>query len=463
MSKKNKISIFIFRRDLRLEDNTGLINALKDSDKVIPLFIFTDKQIETNEYKSNNAIQFMIDSLKDLNINLENSNGKLHIFKGENLKILKDLISKLDIDSIYVNTDYTPFSINRDREIEELCKDNDVDFNSFHDYMLNPPQKVLKANGEPYTIFTPYYRRALYEKIEKPIENKFTNYYNKDIESSISLDEIESKILPERNNQILRKGGRDEAFKVLEDRKSSLNHYDEKRDFPSIKGTSTLSAHNKFGTISIRELYYYFKDNLRDSEPIIRELYWRDFYLQIAYHFPKVFGKEFNQKYEKVKWEDNESNFKAWCQGLTGFPIVDAGMRELNSTGYMHNRVRMIVASFLTKDLHIDWRLGEKYFAQKLTDYDPSVNNGSWQWAASTGCDAQPYFRIFNPWLQQKRFDEDCEYIKKWVPELKNIDVKSIHKLNEQRPLTLTNDYPKPIVKHSEEKDKAISYYKEIK
>jgi deoxyribodipyrimidine photo-lyase len=255
------------------------------------------------------------------------------------------------------------------------------------------------------------------------------------------------------------KGGHEEAISLLRKIKT-LENYHEIRNIPAINGTSKLSAHNKFGTLSIREVYSAIVHYFGQEHTLIKELYWRDFFTHIQFHFPHVLGHAFQKKFEHVKWSQNEKHFLSWCEGKTGFPIVDAGMRELNATGYMHNRVRMITACFLVKDLHIDWRWGEKYFAQKLVDYDPAVNNGNWQWAASTGCDAQPYFRIFNPWLQQKKFDPQCLYIKRWIPELVTVDVKTIHSLEKNRETIITN-YPSPMINHDKERKITIQLYRE--
>lgn len=453
-------SLFIFRRDLRLEDNTALIHALNNSKKVICCFIFNKTQLENNEYRSNNCLEFMFNSLLELNEELNLKKSKLYLFYGDNEEIISKLVKSENIDSIFLNNDYTPFSISRDLKIQKICESNNIKFENFHDILLNEPNLVLKDDGKPYTIFTPYYKKSLNFKIKEPKKNKFDNYYNDEIKFSLSFEQVKEKIDLSVNENLLVKGGRKEGLDLTKKLIDKSNEYIEKRDIPIESATSNLSSHNKFGTVSIREVYYSLKSSNKNTEPIIRQLHWRDFFTQIAFHFPHVFGKNFNSNYNNVKWEDNDEKFKLWCEGKTGFPIIDAGIRELNETGYMHNRVRMIVASFLTKDLHVDWRRGEKYFAKKLVDYDPCVNNGSWQWASSTGCDAQPYFRIFNPWLQQKKFDADCKYIKKWVPELKNVSSKAIHELDKQRPLGIDSSYPKPIVNHMEEKEKAIAYYK---
>ncbi|MEI6055066.1 MAG: deoxyribodipyrimidine photo-lyase [Lentisphaerota bacterium] len=450
ISLPHKKSLFIFRRDLRLEDNTALIAALKESQSVIPAFIFDPKQADKaqNQYFSENAFGFMIESLKDLDARLKCIGSHLYIFHGLSEEVISELISKESITAVYINKDYTPFSRKRDIEIRTLCQRNTIAFNEFADALINEPQSALKKDNSPYTIFTPFWKNASKIPVKRPELNRLKNY----CAQAISL---EKHLLEYKDNSLRLKGGRANAFKLLED-VSSLESYVPDRDYPGIKGTSGLSAHLKFGTVSIREAYYGIADKLDVEHPLLRQFYWRDFFYHIAYHFPKVFGKSFHEKYEKVKWDYDTEKFSAWCEGKTGYPIVDAGMRELNSTGSMHNRVRIIAASFLTKDLHLDWRSGKKYFAHKLTDYDPSLNNGNWQWAASTGCDAQPYFRIFNPWNQQQKYDPECTYIKKWIPELRNLSPKQIHDSEHSS----INGYPEPIVQHSLESKIAIERYK---
>ncbi len=296
--------------------------------------------------------------------------------------------------------------------------------------------------------------------VQNPTPNEHSNYFKEDLGSEDIL-EIEKKILPKKNPNIFLKGGRKEGLELIKNIEN-LKEYKDLRNYPYLKGTSGLSAHHKFGTVSIRESYKKAKDAHGIDCHFINELYWRDFYTYIAFHFPYVFGHAFQKKYENLNWEYSKNLWQAWCEGKTGYPIVDAGMRELNTTGWMHNRTRMIVASFLTKDLRIDWKLGEKYFAKLLIDYDPSVNNSSWQWASSTGTDAQPYFRIFNPWLQQKKFDPECVYIKKWIPELCDLSPEEIHSLEDSRPLTL-EDYPRPIVDHMKEKEKTLAMFESMK
>ncbi|MFX1253082.1 MAG: cryptochrome/photolyase family protein [Promethearchaeota archaeon] len=447
MPEKYPVSLFIFRRDFRLQDNSGLISALESSEKVIPSFIFDPRLLDTDQ-RNENAIQFLLESLKDLEQQLSKNNGRLYVFYDRPEKILNQLLKIGIIKSVFVNRDYTVFSKKRDNRLKDICQKNDITFNQYADSLLNEPEMVLKADKAPYQVFTPYYRKASQISVSEPSENTYTNYYT----STIPIEESKKayqEVLKKPNEFSAVHGGRTNGLKILKTLEMYLN-YEIDRDYPSKQGTTKLSAHIKLGTCSIREIYHAIKKQIGSDHPLIRQLYWRDFFTQIAFYFPYVFKKSFRKNYEKLPWRNDPDQFKAWCEGRTGFPIVDAGMRELNTTGYMHNRIRMIIASFLTKDLHIDWRWGERYFARKLIDYDPCVNNGNWQWAASTGCDAQPYFRIFNPWLQQKKYDSSCEYIKKWIPELKEISNKLIHTLFKQEEAQVQN-YPPPIVDHSVE------------
>lgn len=458
MQNKYKLSVFIFRRDLRLEDNTGLIAALESSEQVIPCFILDPNQITNkNKYKSTNGLQFMLDSLDDLNNQLEQKNTKLYLFHGHPKDILKNLTKEIDISAIFVNRDYTPYSKQRDEEISALCDNINIAFESYNDLLLNEPEDIKTKQGHPYTIYTAFYNACSKIPVKKAQKNKFTNYFNKKIKLGVS-EQIFDDILPEKNDTINVNGGRSNGLSILR-HISKFKDYPDKRNFLTYK-TTMLGAHNKFGTCSIREVYHSIANIFSEKHTLIKELYWRDFFTHVAWNFPYVFGQAFHSKFDKLPWATDTKAFKAWCEGKTGFPVVDAAMRQLNETGFMHNRARMIVGSFLTKDLHIDWRLGEQYFAHKLVDYDPAVNNGNWQWIASTGCDAQPYFRIFNPWLQQKKFDPDCLYIKEWIPELESIDPKIIHTWYNQK--NSLNNYPLPIVDHAKESKLAISYYKNL-
>jgi deoxyribodipyrimidine photo-lyase len=443
--KRHRLALHIFRRDLRPEDNTALIHALENADAVIPCFIFDERQVRDNEYRSENALQFMISSLQDLHEQLGKRGGRLYLFHGIAEEVVEKLLTLNEIDLVTWNRDYTPFSRGRDGAIQSILEKKKVAYSIHPDALINEPESVHKDDGKPYSIFTPFLKKARFLPVRSPAANEHTRYYTERLKDETGPS-LFKELLPENNSDILLKGGRKEGLKLIGDL-SALNDYEMQRDYPARDCTSHLSAHNKFGTVSIREVYHRIADLFGKSHTLITELYWRDFFTHIAFHFPRVIGGSFHEKYDGIKWANNEAFFRDWCAGRTGYPIVDAGMRELNETGYMHNRVRMITASFLVKDLHIDWRWGEKYFARKLTDYDPAVNNGNWQWAASTGCDAQPYFRIFNPWRQQQKFDAECEYIKKWIPELRGLSPKEIHALEKQKP-GKEPVYTRPVVSH---------------
>ena len=463
-------SLFIFRRDLRLEDNTGLISALSQAaEQVIPCFILDEQLLNTTpvKRKNSNAIQFIIESLKDLDQQLKQKNSRLHLFFGKTQNVIKELLGKENISAVHFNDDYTVFSKTRDDDIFNICRERNVKCFRYSDLLLiNDPKSIMKpSDGKAYTVFTHFFNKAIEVSTLKPLKNNYNNYSSR---SSYSLskeiddrkkEDVYQQILETYNTKIYARGGRSQCLKILKNIKK-YQDYSREKDFPSEDATTGLSAHNKFGTCSIREIYYTIKENLGNDSPLLRQLYWRDFFTYIAYHFPYVFKQPFHLKYARIKWMNDIEKFKLWCNGKTGFPIVDAGMRQLNATGFMHNRVRLIVASFLTKDLHIDWRLGERYFAEKLVDYDPCVNNGNWQWAASTGCDAQPYFRIFNPWVQQKKFDPQCKYIKKFVPELLDMPPKLIHELHKNiRTLEQDLNYPLPMVDHKSETRIAMRLY----
>lgn len=451
-----KKSLFIFRRDLRLDDNYGLQASLMQSEKVIPCFIFDERQVtEKNEYRSENAIQFMIESLIDLDEQLQKKKAKLFLFYGTAEKIVTQLIKEEKIDAVFLNKDYTPFSIKRDKALYATCHAHSVGFHSFDDALLNPPETIMTGNGTPYSVFTAFYKRSSSVPVAQPHKTRALNFYTKAI-SCAEPKTIFKKIVIHHNDHIAVHGGRTQALKIT-NKITQFKNYSSTRDIPSAL-TTHLSAHLKFGTISVREAYAFISNKLGTQHPLLRQLYWRDFFTYVAYHSPFVFGHAYHKKYENLTWSYSKKDFEKWCKGQTGFPIVDAGMRQLNTTGFMHNRVRMIVASFLTKDLHIDWLWGEKHFATQLVDYDPAVNNGNWQWSASTGCDAQPYFRIFNPWTQQQKFDPECHYIKKWVPELKKVDHKVIHNLFKNK--IKISGYPEPMVDHATESRMAKIMFK---
>ncbi len=457
MGERNRLTLFIFRRDLRIDDNTALIHALETSAAVIPAFIFTPQQIEHNPFRSDHCLQFMIESLEDLEKQLHKKKGELSLFYGEPHEIVEECIDKLDIDAVMVNRDYTPYSQARDKKLATLCKKRTIDFLIFDDALLHPPEKTVKADGKPYTIFTPFFRNASKMEISAPQSNRYANYYHHKI--PFAKENIKAKILPKRKRDPFCRGGREEGLNILSHLKTHKK-YEAERDFPALTGTTHLSPHLKFTTCSPREIYYAIKKRLGEHHPLLRQLYWRDFFTSIGFYFPHVFTGAFHKKYDDLPWSTDKKTFRLWCEGKTGFPIVDAGMRELNETGWMHNRVRMIVSSFLVKDLHLSWQWGEKYFAQTLVDYDPCVNNGNWQWAASTGCDAQPYFRIFNPWNQQEKFDPECHYIKKWIPELSSVPIPIIHDWNNPKHHDVATSYLKPIIDHAKEVPLALKTYK---
>lgn len=443
----------IHRRDLRMIDNTALNAALAEEVPVLPCFIFDPRQIKEHSYHSEHALQFMLASLEELSEEYRERGGRLYFFKGTPSEVVSGLQEDFKVTSVHLNADYTPFSLKRDRELEEVG----IPVKAHHDVLLTEPGTVLNQEGNMYEVYTPFRKRAQEQEVSKPKDSvPEGEWYTGNVNTLIVKDL--TSILKTQNENLRVKGGRKEGLRLLGNLKE-FESYKENRDIPCKEETSLLSAHHKFGTISIRETYWRAREEMKTAESFVNELYWRDFYTHIAFHFPKVFGSAFKEEYQDVKWDESKENFEKWCRGETGFPIVDAGMRELNATGYMHNRVRMIVASFLTKDLHLPWQWGERYFATKLTDYDPSVNNGSWQWAASTGADGAPYFRIFNPWRQQERFDPECIYIKQWVSELADVPAEVINKGEVER---ISEEYPEPMVDHRKEAEEAKRRFKEI-
>jgi deoxyribodipyrimidine photo-lyase len=433
---KPTVNIFWFRRDLRLWDNAGLYHALKDSNPVLPIFIFDRNILDElvadsfGEDETDRRVEFIHLALQDMQQQLVKIGSSLVVRYGTPAEVYKELLGEYSIGKVFTNHDYEPYAKERDTVIENLLKEQGAGFHTFKDQVILEKEEVLKDDGKPYTIFTPYSRKwkaVLTEFHLKAYSNKkyFKNFYKQTEKKLISLEEMGFK-------------SAGISFPDGEWKGQIIRNYKEQRDIPSIQGTSRLSVHLRFGTISIRTL----ADEAGIlSETFLNELIWRDFYHMILWHFPKVVGYAFKPEYDKIKWRNNEKEFAAWCNGQTGYPIVDAGMRELNETGFMHNRVRMIVASFLTKHLLIDWRLGEAYFAKKLLDFDLAANNGGWQWAAGSGCDAAPYFRIFNPYLQTQKFDPELKYIRKWVPELEEFS------------------YPKPIVVHEEARKRCLETY----
>jgi deoxyribodipyrimidine photo-lyase len=409
--------LFIFRRDFRIRDNTALNELATQCNEIHTIFIFTPEQIgAANKFKSDRCVAFMIDCLEKLDKALHEKGGKLFTYHAHNVEIIEEFIKRCKIDIVGFNLDITPYARERDKSIMKLCESMRIKTCCAADYYLNEPGTIMRSNGEPYKKFTPYYNVAITKKFREPKTTlaKFANT-NSCEASRISLDSAKREFVKE---------GAQLEGKVNE-----------------------LSAYIKFGFISIREAY---KTKKNDDE-FVRKLIWRDFYANILYLFPSVLNKPMIEKYEKIKWSDDRSALRKWCEGKTGFPIVDAGMRELNSTGIINNRNRMIVASFLVKVLHINWLYGQQYFAKHLIDYDPASNNGNWQWIASTGVDSQPYFRMFNPWLQHKKFDKDCAYVKKWIPELSDVPARDILKWHDKH--SEYNVYIAPIVDYDIQKE----------
>lgn len=451
-------SIFIFRRDYRLHDNIGLINALDNSDKVIPIFILTPEQLVNNKYKSNNAVQFMMKALDDLDKQLKRKDGKLYYFFGTPYIVIKEILEKYDfIKDVYLNMDYTPYSTNRDKKIKKICSKNNVAFHCFEDVLLNPVKSIKTDGGKVYSKFTSYFDKAKNIDIPKPRTNKYKRYYKGNIDNQ--YDKSREKFY-EHNDTLFKKAGRKEALKIL----SSINkfkNYNKIRDCLN-KDTTYLSAYIKFGCVSIREVYWAIRDELGMKNELIKQLYWRDFYYNIIYEHPCVLNNNMKPKYDKIKWNINKKWVDKWKNGKTGYPIVDAGMRQMNKTGYMHNRARLITSNFLIKLLGINWKVGETYFSNLLYDIDPAVNNGNWQWSSGTGADSQPYFRIFNPWTQGEDHDPDCKYIKEWIPELRELDSKDIHEWYKMCEYYNKIDYPKPMIDYKERRKDGLKMYKKI-
>lgn len=451
--------LFIFRRDLRIIDNNGLNFLSELCNNIYTIFIFTPEQVGSgNKYKSDNAVQFMIESLENLSSEIRKQGGHLYTFYGKNNKVIADCIKAWDINIVAFNLDITPYARERDDDIVKMCQRMKVFVTYDHDYYLHPPGTIKSGSGEPYQKFTPYYQTASKIKVQKPVVKKHIKFVSKDahIPDKITLDQSMSRFT-KVNPDIMVHGGRPEALKLLSRAVRTLNNYGTSHNDLN-KHTTELSAFIKFGCISIRETYY----ALRNKTALIRQLYWRDFYANIMYEFPNVIGHSLKPKYDKIHWNHNSNWFNAWKKGETGYPIVDAGMRQMNTTGYMHNRARLIVASFLVKTLLIDWREGEEYFAQTLTDYDVANNNGNWQWISGGGADSQPYFRVFNPWRQAEEYDPKCEYIKKWVPELNDVPSKDLLKWDTKYIHYKDINYPKPIVNYEEQREKVLKMYSSI-
>ncbi|MEG1591906.1 cryptochrome/photolyase family protein [Chryseobacterium sp.] len=423
----SKINIFWFRRDLRLQDNAGLNMALKSNHKVVPIFIFDSEILNQLENKYDRRVDYIHQALEGINEELKNHQSGIKTYYGKPLDIFNEIIKEFDIETVFCNRDYEPQARNRDKEIYDFLQKNNVEFKGFKDQVIFEKNEIVKNDGLPYTVYTPFskkWKEKFHQNEIHSTQTHFENFYSFKAKNIHSLKEIGF----EKTDMVF--------FEPVLDEKI-IESYDRNRDFPALDQTTRLGIALRFGTISVRQCVKYASEH---NETWLNELIWREFFMQILYHFPKVVTKSFKEKYENIQWRNNEDEFKLWCEGKTGYPIVDAGMRQLNETGFMHNRVRMVVASFLTKHLLIDWRWGEAYFAEKLLDYELSANNGNWQWAAGCGCDAAPYFRIFNPSEQTKKFDKDQKYIKQWLPEN-------------------YSEIP-PIVEHSFARNRALETYK---
>ncbi|MES2477952.1 MAG: deoxyribodipyrimidine photo-lyase [Bacteroidota bacterium] len=429
--ERKEVSIFWFRRDLRIEDNSGLYHALKQGANVIPLFIFDSLILDKLENRKDKRVKFIHTTVLNLKNQLEELGSSLLIKHGKPLDVFINLLNDYEIIGVYTNRDYEPYAMERDNSVKSFLESKLISFSTFKDQVIFESFEVTKGDLTPYTIFTPY---------SKKWKSKLTDFYLKPypVEKYVcNLYKTSPFSYPELNEI---------GFDSVEDNTGPpvidyavISNYSVQRDYPAMRGTSRLSVHLRFGTVSIRKLAAIA---LKLNETWLNELIWRDFYMCIMFHFPYSMNGAFKTQYNKIEWRNNPVEFEAWCLGQTGYPIVDAGMRELNETGFMHNRVRMIVASFLTKHLLIDWRLGEAYFAEKLLDFDLAANNGGWQWAAGTGCDSAPYFRVFNPYEQTKKFDKDLKYIRKWVPEFEEFT------------------YPRPIVEHKFARERVLNVYK---
>lgn len=426
-----KINIFWFRRDLRLEDNTGLYYALTQEKNVLPLFIFDRNILDKLEDKTDARVGFIHQQIHRLHEELKHLGSSILVKYGNPQDVWTTLIEEYEIENVYTNRDYEPYAQERDKAVNAILKQKGIQFLDFKDQVIFEKAEVVNGSGDFYKVFTPYSKVWL-EKFRKNPPQILSIEKSKNHFLSISPQPIPS---------LKEMGFEPSSIQVppLAINKNLISQYDKTRNFPAINGTSRLGVHLRFGTISVRKLAL---EAAQLNETYLNELIWREFYMMILFHNPQVVDHAFKPQYDHIPWRRSEDDFKKWCEGKTGFPIVDAGMRELNATGYMHNRVRMIVASFLTKHLLIDWRWGEAYFAKKLLDFELSSNNGGWQWAAGTGTDAQPYFRVFNPESQTEKFDKELKYIKKWVPEFG------------------TSAYPKPMVEHKFARERAIETYK---
>jgi len=431
MPTPSNLVIFWFRRDLRLEDNKALFEALNSGKSVLPVFIF-DSDILDKLPKNDARVNFIYDSLVEIHQTLNKFDSSLLVKMGKPLAVFEELVSKYTVSAVYTNKDYEPYAGQRDAEIVSFLNKKNIQLHKFKDQVIFEENEIVKADGTPYSIYTPFANKWL-ETMQHQHYDSVTSEELLHNTVKIKFDFPALKFIGFEKSEI-----KVPDFDISDD---LIFNYEKRRNFPAKKGTSFLAPHLRFGTISIRKCVQ--RALQFDNKTFLKELIWREFFMQILWHYPQTHRNNFKSKYDRILWRNNEKEFQAWCDGKTGYPIVDAGMRELNETGIMHNRVRMITASFLCKHLLIDWRWGEAYFAEKLLDYDMAQNVGNWQWSAGTGCDAAPYFRIFNPAEQVKKFDKQLEYIKKWVPEFQELS------------------YSLPIVDHKIARERCLMTYKE--
>jgi len=453
------LSIFIFRRDFRLMDNNGLKAACEQSKRVLPIFHFNPDQIDPcrNAFFNHASVQVMCESLEDLDNELRKFGSRLVYLMGDLEKCISSLLEEVKPDAVFVNEDYSPFSRKRDALINDICQQHNVKFFSYHDMMLIEKNQVLKPNGSFFTQFTPYFLKASKKPVAKPDYTVFKNFTKENFDISTEFKgNIHDFYIP--NSNIAQHGGRKNGLQVLESI-TGFKDYAKVRVYP-VQDTTKISAHTKYGTVSIREVYWAIADGFGKKHDLLRQIFWRDFYYNIMYHFPDTVYDSYVAQFRKITWPHQEEWFQAWKEGKTGYPFVDAGMRQLNATSYFPNVMRLTVANFLVKILLIDWRKGQLYLANNMLDYDLAQNNGGWQWAASTGAFKQPFDVIFNPWVQSAQYDKDCAYIKKWCPELKDVPAKHIHDWEHHYQEYPNIDYPTPIVFFDERKKEVLEWYK---
>ena len=464
--------LFLFHRDLRIYDNVGLREASKDCYKLYTAFIFTPEQVsKANPFKSTNSIQFMIESLESLVHQISSHEGNLILMYGPTTSMIKHLLQTLDIQCLYFNRDYTPYAIKRDQSLKDLCAKLGIGCKMFEDYYVREPGTIRNQSDGFFHKFTPFYEKMIsadeFSKIAK-VSNSSSipkNFAKKSssakLDYLVTLAEIEDRFIKKKSPDILVKGGREAGLKQLHVALKALNHYGETRDIMSLD-TSHLSAYLKYGCVSIREAFWGFYKKYGKNNEFLRQLIWRDFFAHILFGYPKTLTEMHSPKFDDIKWSKNEKWLHAWKMGKTGFPAVDASMRQLNATGYMHNRGRMLVANFLVKVLLLDWREGEKYFAQLLVDYDVASNSGNWQAIVGGGVYASAWFRTMSPWIQSAKFDHESLFVKTWILELRDVPARDIHKWNLvcDKPEYKDHAYPKPICDFTKQGEKMMQLYR---